>query len=171
MNLLKVWHSRKFFISAAFLYVLFFALFVIGQRSKVPDLPIVVMQMLGMIMIVFFSFLYDRQSISKTILLIVLFQLICCYGLRFFRYYAFFFRDGKWGWLGCRLFALFLWHTSKETELKKYIRNENKNFTIGSIGTRNRIAGSADFERSRPNHSDHIAGYWTCMREHWIFCK
>lgn len=84
MNLLKVWHSRKFFISAAFLYVLFFALFVIGQRSKVPDLPIVVMQMLGMIMIVFFSFLYDRQSISKTILLIVLFQLICCYGLRFF---------------------------------------------------------------------------------------
>ena len=59
-------------------------MFAIGQKSKVPDLPIVVMQMLGMIMIVFFSFLYDRQSISKTLLLIVLFQLICCYGLRFF---------------------------------------------------------------------------------------
>ncbi|MBO4814312.1 MAG: glycosyltransferase family 39 protein [Muribaculaceae bacterium] len=84
MNLLKIWHSRKFFITAAFLYILFFALFAFGQKSKVPDLPIVVMQMLGMIMIVFFSFLYDRQSISKTLLLIVLFQLICCYGLRFF---------------------------------------------------------------------------------------
>ena len=76
MNLLKVWQSRKFFITAAFLYVLFFALFAIGQKSKVPDLPIVVMQIMGMIMIVFFSFLYDRQSISKTILLIILFHCI-----------------------------------------------------------------------------------------------
>ncbi len=84
MDLLGKWQSRKFFILAAFLYILFFALFYVGQVSKVPDLPIVVMQMLGMIMIVFFSFLYDKHSISKTMLVIVLFQLICCYGLRFF---------------------------------------------------------------------------------------
>lgn len=42
------------------------------------------MQILGMGILVLFSLLYDKQSISKTILIVVIFQLICCFGLRFF---------------------------------------------------------------------------------------
>lgn len=84
MNLLNTWETRKFFGKVAIYYLFFFALFYFTQRSKVPDLSIVIMQMLGMVMIVFFSFLYDKQSLSKTMLIIIIYQLICCYGLRFF---------------------------------------------------------------------------------------
>lgn len=82
MNLLRLWGTRKFFSIAALYYLLFFLLFIFMQKQWLPD--IVLMQMLGMGVLVFFSLLYDKQSISKTILIIVIFQLICCFGLRFF---------------------------------------------------------------------------------------
>ena len=84
MNLLSTWETRRFFRLAAIYYLLFYAIFFFAMKSRVPDLPIVVMQMLGMVMIVFFSLLYDNRSISKTMLIIVIFQLVCCFGLRFF---------------------------------------------------------------------------------------
>lgn len=84
MNLLSTWETRRFFRLAAIYYLLFYAIFFFAMKSRVPDLPIVVMQMLGMVMIVFFSLLYERRSISKTLLIIIIFQLVCCFGLRFF---------------------------------------------------------------------------------------
>ena len=84
MNLLSTWETRRFFRLAAIYYLLFYAIFFFAMKNKVPDLPIVVMQMLGMVMIVFFSLLYERRSISKTLLIIIIFQLVCCFGLRFF---------------------------------------------------------------------------------------
>lgn len=82
MNLLRLWGTRKFFSIAALYYLLFFLLLVFMQKQWLPD--IVLMQLLGMGLLVFFSLLYDKQSISKTILMIVVFQLICSFGLRFF---------------------------------------------------------------------------------------
>ncbi len=84
MNLLRIWGTRKFFTIAALYYLLFFGLFFFTQKRSVPDFSLVLMQMLGMGMIVFFSLLYDKLSISKTLLIIAMFQLICCYGLRGF---------------------------------------------------------------------------------------
>lgn len=84
MNLLRLWGTRKFFTIAALYYLLFLLLFFFTQKSRIPDSSIVLMQILGMGILVLFSLLYDKQSISKTILMVVIFQLICCFGLRFF---------------------------------------------------------------------------------------
>lgn len=84
MNLLNYWQRRSFFSIAALYYLLFLLLFFFAQRNKIPATPIVLMQILGMGMIVFFSFLYDKRSIFKTMLMIVIFQLVCYLGLRYF---------------------------------------------------------------------------------------
>ena len=84
MNLLRIWGTRKFFSIAAIFYLLFFILFFFAQGNRLPDSSIVFMQMLGMGFLVFFSLLYDKQSIYKTILVVAMFQLICCFGLRYF---------------------------------------------------------------------------------------
>ena len=84
MNLLRLWGTRKFFSIAALYYLLFFALLVFAQRGGIPDSSIIVMQLLGMGFVAFFSLLYDKQSIAKTLLFVLAFQLLCCYGLRYF---------------------------------------------------------------------------------------
>ena len=84
MNFLNKWQSRKFYSSAALLYILFFVLLMMTQRNKLPDVPVVLMQLAGAGMIVFFSLLYDKHSFSKTLVIIVAFQLACFFGLRFF---------------------------------------------------------------------------------------
>ena len=84
MNLLRIWGTRKFFSIAAIFYLLFFILFFFAQGNRLPDSSIVFMQTLGMGFLVFFSLLYDKQSIYKTILVVAMFQLICCFGLRYF---------------------------------------------------------------------------------------
>ncbi len=84
MNLLRYWGTKKFFSIAAIYYLLFLLLFYFTQKAKFPDSSIVFMQIMGMGMIVFFSFLYDKLSISRTMLILVVYLLICCFGLRFF---------------------------------------------------------------------------------------
>ena len=84
MNLLRIWGTRKFFSIAAIYYLLLLTLFFFTQKSRVPDSSLVLMQILGMGLLVFFSLLYDKHSISKTILIVVIFQLICSFGLRYF---------------------------------------------------------------------------------------
>ena len=80
MNLLRIWGTRKFFSIAAIYYLLLLTLFFFTQKSRVPDSSLVLMQILGMGLLVFFSLLYDKHSISKTILIVVIFQLISAFG-------------------------------------------------------------------------------------------
>lgn len=84
MGALKYWLSQRFYVSALGLYLLLF--FIIGCLKSIglPSMPIIGVQLLYLILVILFSSLTSLGSVRQTVFSIIVFQLICCVGLRLF---------------------------------------------------------------------------------------
>ena len=80
----SIWPKRIYFGPILIFYLIILFLYGSMQQSKLPAAPIVAMQVAAAFITFFFSFLYSKKSIAITCIIIFIFQLICCFGLRYF---------------------------------------------------------------------------------------
>ncbi len=84
VNLLKYWGKRMFLGYAIVLYLIVLLLLSVMQRDKVPDLPIVYMQLSALPLIFLYSWSYSKKSIGITLCLVFSFVVIMSFGMRYF---------------------------------------------------------------------------------------
>lgn len=89
MNFLTSWLNRSFFIRSVLLYSCLMAILTLMQTSKGPTVEIIGLQVVFTISVIIFSRLYTYKSIISTCFIILVFQLLMQFGLRFFYYHYF----------------------------------------------------------------------------------
>lgn len=80
----SLWPKRSFFGPMALFYLITLFFYGVMQQDKLPSAPILSLQIAAVFITYFFSFLYSKKSIIVTCLIIFFFQLITCFGLRYF---------------------------------------------------------------------------------------